>query len=66
LSAAARGDRSTANKLLAWLDSHRTATGSLPEKVNRDLKPAGEAPLAWTTALVVLTASALDHPLPIP
>ncbi|MFI5708323.1 glucoamylase [Kribbella sp. NPDC051620] len=66
LSAAARGDRSTANELLAWLDSHRTTTGSLPEKVNRDLKPAGGAPLAWTTALVVLTASALDHPLPIP
>ncbi|GAA0938386.1 hypothetical protein GCM10009554_27330 [Kribbella koreensis] len=66
LSAAARGDRSTARELLDWLDTHRTPTGSLPEKVNRDLKPAGEAPLAWTTALVVLTASALDHPLPIP
>jgi GH15 family glucan-1,4-alpha-glucosidase len=66
LSAAARGDRSTAEDLLAWLNAHRTPTGSLPEKVNRDLKPAGEAPLAWTTALVVLTASALDHPLPIP
>ncbi|MEV8372296.1 glucoamylase [Kribbella sp. NPDC056861] len=66
LSAAARGDRSTAEELLAWLNTHRTATGSLPEKVNRDLKPAGEAPLAWTTALVVLTASALDHPLPTP
>lgn len=66
LSAAARGDRSTAERLLQWLDSHRTPTGSLPEKVNRDLSPAGEAPLAWTTALVVLTASALNHPLPIP
>ena len=66
LSAAARGDRSTAEELLEWLDSHRTRTGALPEKVNRDLSPAGEAPLAWTTALVVLTASALNHPLPIP
>ena len=66
LSAAARGDRSTAERLLQWLDSHRTPTGSLPEKVNRDLSPAGEAPLAWTTSLVVLTASALNHPLPIP
>jgi GH15 family glucan-1,4-alpha-glucosidase len=66
LSAAARGDRSTAEELLSWLDAHRTTTGSLPEKVNRDVEPAGEAPLAWTTALVVLTASALDHPLPIP
>jgi GH15 family glucan-1,4-alpha-glucosidase len=66
LSAAARGDRSTAEGLLEWLDTHRTPTGALPEKVNRDLSPAGEAPLAWTTALVVLTASALNHPLPIP
>jgi GH15 family glucan-1,4-alpha-glucosidase len=66
LSAAARGDRSTAERLLDWLDSHRTPTGALPEKVNRDLSPAGEAPLAWTTSLVVLTASALNHPLPIP
>lgn len=66
LSAAARGDRSTAERLLEWLDTHRTPKGALPEKVNRDLAPAGEAPLAWTTALVVLTASALNHPLPIP
>ncbi|GAA1605649.1 hypothetical protein GCM10009789_69520 [Kribbella sancticallisti] len=66
LSAAARGDRSTAERLLEWLDAYRTPTGALPEKVNRDLHPAGEAPLAWTTALVVLTASALNHPLPIP
>lgn len=66
LSAAARGDRSTAETLLAWLDEHRTRTGALPEKVNRDLSPAGEAPLAWTTSLVILTASALNHPLPIP
>ena len=66
LSAAARGDRSTAEALLAWLDEHRTSTGALPEKVNRDLSPAGEAPLAWTTSLVILTASALNHPLPIP
>jgi GH15 family glucan-1,4-alpha-glucosidase len=66
LSAAARGDRSTAEALLAWLDEHRTPTGALPEKVNRDLSPAGEAPLAWTTSLVILTASALNHPLPIP
>jgi GH15 family glucan-1,4-alpha-glucosidase len=66
LSAAARGDRSTAEALLAWLDEHRTPTGALPEKVNRNLSPAGEAPLAWTTSLVILTASALNHPLPIP
>jgi hypothetical protein len=66
LSAAARGDRETAESLLGWLDTHRTPTGALPEKVNRDLQPAGEAPLGWTSALVVLTAAALDKPLPVP
>ncbi|HWD83193.1 MAG TPA: glucoamylase [Kribbella sp.] len=66
LSAAARGDQDTANTLLAWLDHHRTKLGALPEKVNRDLEPAGEAPLAWTAALVVLTDTALHNPLPIP
>jgi hypothetical protein len=66
LSAAARGDRETAESLLDWLDSHRTQAGALPEKVNRDLHPAGEAPLGWTSALVVLTAAALDKPLPVP
>lgn len=66
LSAAARGDRTTAESVLAWLDAHRTATGALPEKVNREGRLAGEAPLGWTCALVVLTAAALDSPLPTP
>lgn len=66
LSAAARGDRSTAEDLLRWLDQHRTSSGALPEKVNRDLEPAGEAPLAWTAALVVLADTALQNPLPTP
>jgi len=66
LSAAARGDRATAESLLSWLDHYRTSTGSLPEKVNRDLEPAGEAPLGWTSALVVLASVALQRPLPIP
>jgi hypothetical protein len=66
LSAAARGDRSTAGELLTWLDHYRTSIGALPEKVNRDLQPAGEAPLGWTSALVILAGAALDKPLPIP
>ncbi|MFF0271110.1 glucoamylase [Kribbella sp. NPDC004536] len=66
LSAAARGDQDTANTLLTWLNHHRTKLGALPEKVNRDLEPAGEAPLAWTAALVVLTDTALHNPLPVP
>jgi GH15 family glucan-1,4-alpha-glucosidase len=43
-----------------WLDAHRTRWGSLPEKVLADGAPAGPAPLAWTAALVVLTAAQLD------
>ncbi|GAA1683073.1 hypothetical protein GCM10009745_29280 [Kribbella yunnanensis] len=66
LSAAARGDRTTAAEILSWLDHYRTPSGSLPEKVNRDYQPAGEAPLGWTAALVVLADQALDSPLPIP
>jgi hypothetical protein len=64
LSAAARGDRTTAESVLNWLDANRTKAGALPEKVNRDNRPAGEAPLAWTSALVVLTTAALTTPLP--
>ncbi|HEU4948510.1 MAG TPA: glucoamylase [Kribbella sp.] len=66
LSAAARGDRATAESVLTWLDTHRTSTGALPEKVNRENRLAGEAPLGWTCALVILTAAALDTPLPTP
>ncbi len=66
LSAAARGDRRTAEQILSWLERYRTPSGSLPEKVNRDRQPAGEAPLGWTAALVVLAGQALDKPLPIP
>ena len=65
LSAAARGDRDTAERLLAFLDRHRTGTGAVPEKVTAAGEPAGEAPLAWTAALVVLTEAALSHPLPV-
>ena len=66
LSAAARGDRTTAESVLNWLDANRTTTGAFPEKVNRDNRPAGEAPLAWTSALVILTAAALTTPVPTP
>jgi len=66
LSAAARGDHATADALLTWLDRHRTSTGALPEKVNRDREPAGEAPLSWTAALVVLAGTALQNALPTP
>ncbi|MFI5731441.1 glucoamylase [Kribbella sp. NPDC051587] len=66
LSAAARGDRATAESILSWLDHYRTPSGHLSEKVNRDNQPAGEVPLGWTAALVVLADQALQKPLPIP
>ena len=59
LTAAATGDTATARNRLTWLADHRTAEGALPEKVLSDGQPAGPAPLAWTDALVVLTAEAL-------
>ena len=59
LAAAALGDREAALRWLRWLDEHRTDAGSLPEKVLADGRPAAVAPLAWSAAAVVLTASAL-------
>ena len=59
LAAAALGDREAALRWLRWLDDHRTDAGSLPEKVLADGRPAAVAPLAWSAAAVVLSASAL-------
>ena len=61
LAAASSGDREQAVARLAWLQAHRTADGSLPEKVLADGRPAAVAPLAWTAAAVVLTADALSR-----
>lgn len=60
LAAAASGDRAGAVDRLRWLQAHRTAEGSLPEKVLADGQPAAVAPLAWTAAAVILTADALS------
>lgn len=60
-TAASSGRLDVAEGGLAWLAAHRTAWGSVPEKVRPDGLPAGPAPLAWTAALVVLTAHALDR-----
>jgi GH15 family glucan-1,4-alpha-glucosidase len=64
LSAAASGRDADAARRLDWLDAHRTAWGSLPEKVTRSGRPAGPAPLAWTAALVVLTVEELEATSP--
>lgn len=61
LAAAALGDRALATEWLRWLDDHRTAAGSLPEKVLADGRPAAVAPLAWASAAVVLAAVELER-----
>ncbi|WP_152351419.1 glycoside hydrolase family 15 protein [Brachybacterium subflavum] len=59
LGLARAGDADGARDLLGWLDQHRTADGSLPEKVLADGSPAAVAPLAWTAANVLLTLDSL-------
>ena len=61
LTAAATHDDKTAQRWLGWLDAHRTAYGSLPEKVTRTGRAAGPAPLVWTAALTLLTLDELDQ-----
>jgi glucoamylase len=59
MTAAFLGERDEALARLRWLDQHRTAAGSLPEKVLPDGRPAAVSPLAWTAAVVVITADQL-------
>ena len=59
MTAAFLGQRDEAMAWLRWLDQHRTAAGSLPEKVLSDGQPAAVSPLAWTAATVVITADQL-------
>ena len=60
MTAAFIGHREEALARLRWLDQHRTAAGSLPEKVLPNGQPAAVAPLAWTAAAVVITADQLS------
>jgi glucoamylase len=48
------GDHEQAARWLDWLLAHRTAAGSFSEKVLSNGRPAAVAPLAWTTAGVIL------------
>lgn len=59
LAASYMGDRDEADVWLTWLDHHRTTAGSIPEKVLHDGSPAAVAPLAWSSATVLLTLSRL-------
>jgi glucoamylase len=60
VTAAALGDDDEARRWLVWLDTHRTVTGALPEKVRADGQPAAVAPLAWTAAAVIIAADLLS------
>lgn len=64
LAFAGLGEDDDAERLLTFLDQHRTALGALPEKVDSTAKPASVAPLAWTSALVLLTLTQLEGDLP--
>lgn len=62
LASAGLGDRPAAVRWLTWLDDHRTSLGSIPEKVLYDGSPAQLAPLAWSSASVLMTLVLLDEP----
>ena len=61
LASAGLGDQTGAVRWLTWLDDHRTTLGSIPEKVLFDGSPAQLAPLAWSSANVLLTLVLLDE-----
>ena len=59
-TAASNDQDALAWQWIEWIDEHRTATGSIPEKVGPDGSPAHVAPLTWSGALVLLTLIELD------
>lgn len=61
LAGASTGETEAATSWLDWLDTHRTASGALPEKVLADGSPAAVAPLTWTSSIVVLTLVELEE-----
>ncbi|PJI93619.1 glycoside hydrolase family 15 [Luteimicrobium subarcticum] len=60
LGAASAGDDDLARRLVDFLATHRTAAGSMSEKVLFDGRPAGTAPLVWSEATTLLVLDALD------
>ncbi|NMR20304.1 glycoside hydrolase family 15 [Cellulomonas fimi] len=61
LTAATVGDTDAARGWLTWIDSHRTPSGAIPEKVLADGSPAAVAPLSWSAASVVLAVAELER-----
>ncbi|MBD8063137.1 hypothetical protein [Oceanitalea stevensii] len=66
LAWAADGQDAKAERLVEWMDAHRTEVGAYPEKVGPDGNPAAVATLGWTASLTVLTLTALDGSVPTP
>lgn len=66
LSASASGDERRADEWFGWLAAHRTELGAFPEKVDADGSLKAAAPLAWTSAIVVISLAAEDGSLPAP
>jgi GH15 family glucan-1,4-alpha-glucosidase len=67
LAAMASGEVAAAEARLGWLLGHRTALGAFPERVGRDDgAPRSVAPLAWTSAIVLLTMVSRDRAVPTP
>ncbi|MFD7626625.1 hypothetical protein ACFV7Q_11430 [Streptomyces sp. NPDC059851] len=68
LAWAGTGRPAKAERVLDWVLSKRNALGELPEKVDREGRPASIAPLGWTGAIIVLSLVALDgeNALPTP
>jgi glucoamylase len=67
LAAMASGDLPAAEARLGWLLGHRTALGAFPERVGHDDgHPRSVAPLAWTSAIVLLTLVSRDRAVPTP
>jgi len=67
LAETASGDRVVADRRLGWLLDHRTVLGAFPERVGRgDGAPRSVAPIAWTTAIVLLALTARERALPVP
>lgn len=58
--AAENGMAGIATDLLDWTAEHRTSSGAIPEKVAAGGEPRSVAPLTWSSANVVLAASALE------
>lgn len=59
LALARTGQARSARSILHWVAEHRTAAGSIPEKVLFNGRPAAVAPLSWSAANVVLTIDSL-------